>query len=40
LSTPSAGLADILPSVAMLLLMGVATGGIGLARARRALVPA
>jgi ABC-2 type transport system permease protein len=39
LASPSAGLADIAPSVAVLLAMGAALGAIGLARARRALVP-
>ncbi len=40
LTLPTAGLADILPSVAVLIAMGVLTGGIGLARARQTLVPA
>jgi len=38
LADPTAGLADILPSVLVLLAMGLILGGIGLARARRALV--
>jgi linearmycin/streptolysin S transport system permease protein len=37
LSDPAAGVADIFPSLAVLLAMGVVTGGIGLARARRAM---
>jgi len=40
LSVPSAVLGDILPTVVVLVGMGVVTGGIGLARARGALVPA
>ena len=40
LSVPTAGLADILPSVLVLTGMGVATGAVGLLRARGALVPA
>jgi ABC-2 type transport system permease protein len=40
LSVPTAGLADILPSVLVLIGMGVVTGAIGLVRARGALVPA
>ena len=40
LTVPAAGLADILPSVLVLTAMGVVTGGIGLVRARAALVPA
>jgi ABC-2 type transport system permease protein len=39
LASPSAGLADIAPSVLVLVAMGVVLGTIGLARARRALVP-
>ena len=39
LASPTAGLADIAPSVAVLLAMGAVLGAIGLARARRALVP-
>lgn len=38
LASGSAGLADIAPSVAVLLAMGAVLGAIGLARARRALV--
>ncbi len=38
LASPATGLADILPSVLVLAGMGVVLGGIGLARARRALV--
>ncbi len=38
LASPSSGLADILPSVIVLVGMGVVLGAIGLARARRALV--
>lgn len=38
LSGPGAGLADIVPSILVLLGMGAVTGGIGLARARRVLV--
>jgi ABC-2 type transport system permease protein len=40
LSVPTAALGDILPSVLVLMAMGLVTGAIGLARARRALVPA
>jgi ABC-2 type transport system permease protein len=40
LSVPSAVLGDILPTVVVLVAMGVVTGGIGLARARGTLVPA
>ncbi len=40
LAVPTAGLADIAPSVLALLTMGAVTGAIGLIRARRALVPA
>jgi ABC-2 type transport system permease protein len=40
LALPAVGLADILPSVLVLVAMGVVTGGVGLARARGALVPA
>jgi ABC-2 type transport system permease protein len=40
LSVPTVGLADILPSLLVLVAIGVITGGIGLARARGALVPA
>jgi len=40
LSVPSATLADILPSVVVLVGMGLLTGAIGLMRAQRALVPA
>jgi ABC-2 type transport system permease protein len=39
LADPSASLADVLPSLAVLLGMGVILGGIGLMRARRTLVP-
>ena len=39
LAGAGASLADILPSVAVLLAMGIVTGAIGLARARRSLVP-
>src|SRR5512143_441058 len=40
LSVPTAGFGDILPSVLVLIAMGVVTGAIGLVRARGALVPA
>jgi ABC-2 type transport system permease protein len=40
LALPTAGLADILPSVLVLVAMGIVTGAIGLIRARGALVPA
>ena len=40
LAVPSVGFLDILPSVLALLAIGGLTGAIGLARARRALVPA
>jgi ABC-2 type transport system permease protein len=40
LSSPTAGFGDILPSVAVLVAMGLVTGAIGLIRARGALVPA
>lgn len=40
LSVPTAGLTDILPSVLVLVAMGLVTGAIGLMRARGALVPA
>jgi ABC-2 type transport system permease protein len=40
LTLPTAGLADIMPSIVVLVAMGAVTGGIGLARAGRALVPA
>jgi ABC-2 type transport system permease protein len=40
LADPAAGLADILPSVIILVAMGSILGGIGLLRARRSLVPA
>lgn len=40
LSVPGAGLADVGPSILVLIGMGVATSAIGLARARRSLVPA
>jgi ABC-2 type transport system permease protein len=40
LAGPDPGLAEILPSVGVLVAMGLVTGAIGLARARRALVPA
>jgi ABC-2 type transport system permease protein len=39
LAAASSGLADIVPSAGILLAMGVATGAVGLARARRSLVP-
>ena len=39
LSGSAPGVADIAPSLAVLLAMGIATGAIGLARARRTLVP-
>jgi ABC-2 type transport system permease protein len=39
LADPSASLADVLPSLAVLLGMGVILGGLGLMRARRTLVP-
>ncbi len=38
LASPASGLADILPSILVLVGMGVVLGGIGLARARRALI--
>ena len=40
LAVPTAGLADILPSLLVLVTIGIVTGGIGLVRARGALVPA
>ncbi len=40
MSVADVGLAEILPSVVVLVVMGVVTGAVGLARARRALVPA
>ncbi|HEX7471864.1 MAG TPA: ABC transporter permease, partial [Candidatus Limnocylindrales bacterium] len=40
LSVPTAGLADVLPSILVLSAMGALTAGIGLARARRTLVAA
>jgi linearmycin/streptolysin S transport system permease protein len=40
LSRPGAGIADILPSIGVLLAMGAVTGAIGLARSRRVLVTA
>ncbi len=40
LALPGANLGDILPSVLVLVAMGAVTGAIGLARARRSLVPA
>jgi ABC-2 type transport system permease protein len=40
LALPTAGFADILPSLVVLVAIGVVTGGIGLARARGALVAA
>jgi ABC-2 type transport system permease protein len=40
LSVPGVALAEILPSIAALVAMGLATGTIGLLRARRSLVPA
>jgi ABC-2 type transport system permease protein len=39
LTDPTAGVADILPSVLVLLAMGAVLGALGLARARRTLVP-
>ena len=39
LSGGSPDVADIAPSLAVLLAMGILTGAIGLARARRTLVP-
>ena len=39
MSAPASALVEILPSVLVLVAMGVVTGAIGLARARRALVP-
>ncbi len=39
LASATAGLADIAPSVAVLLLMGAVFGAVGLGRARRTLVP-
>ena len=40
LALPTAGFADTMPSVLVLVAIGVVTGAIGLARARRTLVPA
>ena len=40
LAVPTAGLADVLPSILVLLAMGAVTAGIGLGRARRTLVAA
>ena len=40
LADPAAGLVDILPSLAVLLAMGAVVGGLGLVRARKALVAA
>jgi ABC-2 type transport system permease protein len=40
MSVPGVALAEILPSVVVLVGMGLVTGAIGLARARRTLVPA
>jgi ABC-2 type transport system permease protein len=40
LAVSSATIADVLPSIAVLLAMGLATGAVGLARARRALTVA
>jgi len=40
LTVPTAGLADVLPSILVLAAMGVVTAGIGLTRARRTLVAA
>lgn len=40
LSVPAAGLADVAPSILVLIGMGAVTSAIGLARARRSLVPA
>lgn len=40
LADPAAGVADIAPSLAVLLAMGTITGGIGLVRSRKGLVPA
>jgi ABC-2 type transport system permease protein len=37
LAVPTAGVADVLPTIAVLLAMGLVTGAVGLARARRAL---
>ena len=39
LAASTSGLADIVPSLGILLAMGAATGAVGLARARQALVP-
>jgi ABC-2 type transport system permease protein len=39
LAASTAGLGDIVPSLGILLVMGVATGALGMTRARRALVP-
>lgn len=39
LTSPTAGFADIAPSVGVLLAMGAVLGAVGLVRARRALVP-
>jgi ABC-2 type transport system permease protein len=40
LAGPDPALTEILPSIAVLVVMGLVTGAIGLARARRSLVPA
>ena len=40
MSVPGVALAEILPSIVVLMAMGVVTGAIGLLRARRSLVPA
>jgi ABC-2 type transport system permease protein len=40
MSVPGVAVAEILPSVAVLVVMGLVTGALGLARARRSLVPA
>ena len=39
LADPTAGIADLVPSLAVLVTMGVVLGGAGLLRARRSLVP-
>jgi ABC-2 type transport system permease protein len=40
LSVPDAAIVEILPSVVVLVAMGIVTGAVGLVRARRSLVPA
>ena len=40
MSGPNVAVTEILPSVVVLVVMGLVTGAIGLARARRAVMPA